>query len=89
MSDSTPFFQANEDMYYLTRVTGGVWAPLRSREANCGTRDTDPDFSCTAEYSPSQTPVLYDATCRDDEKVIVEYIKDIMGANPYMIVPKD
>jgi len=82
MSDSAPFYQANADMYQLTRITGGIWGPLRASSSNsaqchpaCST--TNPTTASRVEYSCNTTSID-----------IRRYIDTVMGSNPFMIVPK-
>ena len=89
MSESNPFYEVNVDMYKLARMTGGIWGPLRVRPKSneCASQPT----ACDTSYGPSVTPKRLEYNCDgspDDTSVIADYIDDIMGSNPFMIVPK-
>jgi hypothetical protein len=81
MSSEHPFYQANADMYQLTRITGGIWGPLRmtttdSSLCNTTCSGSDPATAARSEYS-----------CNTTTHDIEDYIASIMGSNPFMIVP--
>ncbi|MFN8391968.1 MAG: hypothetical protein U0136_16885 [Bdellovibrionota bacterium] len=81
MSSSHPFYQVNEDMYQVARITGGVWGPLQ-------THTDDPNLCtphCTA--TTPQTAERMEYSCDNTTTAINEYIANIMGSNPFMIVP--
>jgi len=79
MSTSAPFYQAVDDIYHITRLTGGVFGPIRPTSSN----PFDYNPPCTAVNPPR---VMYSKETATAE--VNHYISDqIMEANPYMIVP--
>jgi len=88
-SDAHPFYQVNEDLYLLTRYTGGVWGPVRKDGGCAGVDPPEPQPACDTVYSDSAVRKRYDTTCKNENDVVVGYIKQIMGSNPFMIVPKE
>lgn len=87
MNSTAPFLQANVDMYKLTRMTGGIWGPLRVAPPS-GCPYTAP--ACDVAYNDNiGSAVRDDYTCEPPISAVNGYIDDIMGSNPFMIVPHD
>ncbi len=79
MSEAAPFYEATDDIYHLTRITGGVFGPVRPFSNNPALYNP----TCTTVDPPR---VMYSNNQPGAE--VTHYIKDqIMQANPYMIVP--
>lgn len=76
MSDLKPFLPVNRDMYRLTRITGGVWAPIRQYA---------PGTSCDATCSAT-SPTMQFTSCETPSKQLEQYIERIMGEGSFMIV---
>ncbi len=79
MSAAAPFYEAVEDMYRISRITGGIFGPIRPYS-------NSPSLyapSCTDTNPPRIMYSHYSSTADVDR-----YIKEeIMESNPYMIVP--
>ena len=81
-TSSNPFYEPNKDLYRIARITGGIWGPLKQYDPSCSSVPT----TCSST-SPSTAPRVL-TTCSQGNSVIKSYIDDIMGTNPYMVVPK-
>lgn len=79
MSATAPFYQVNDDMYQIARLTGGIWGPVR--------KSTTSEAQCHPACADSNPPRAF-YSCQTPTADVDSYIKDeIMNANPYMIVP--
>jgi hypothetical protein len=74
MNDSKPFRQANVDMFDITLMTRGIWAPLRHSSDSCVPNQCLPN-----------TIRLEDPLCRSVDEQVASYMEQIMGQNPYTI----
>jgi hypothetical protein len=84
INGEAPFYQANADWYGIARLTGGIWGPLRPKDPACGLGSGPDQNTCNNGQRR-----IYDTLCRTDGDQIIDYMKTIVGQNPYAVVYSD
>ena len=74
IAPDSPFYQAGADLYEVAVITRGIWGPLRPQGSDCNVCD------------PTQDRRLSDPDCRSASGQIADYLDEIMGQNPYVLV---
>ena len=77
------FYEANVAPYAATVLTGGMWSPLRESPPGCL-----PLTECSGTSIGGGNPIRVtdDPQCRTQGEQISDYIEEIIGGNPFVIV---